>query len=96
MEKNVSIFRNITSGAATILGGGYLLLPDSLLVRLPVLLCLRWAKTWPIGLSPIIKTRELFMNSKTFMQFDKGKGVAAYGKEYEQNARHFLRWTIER
>ncbi len=77
-KKNVSIFRNITSGAATILGGGPLAgFAIGTIAGFAMPSIGEDVAYWFI---PDYKNSALFVNGKTFMQFDKGKGVAAYGK----------------
>jgi hypothetical protein len=77
-KKNVNIFRNIASGAATIFGGGPLAgyaIGTVAGLAMPTMGedVAYWFITDP-------KNSELFMDSKPFKEFDKGKGVAAYGK----------------
>ena len=73
-KKNVSIFRNITSGAATILGGGPL--AGFAIGTVAGFAMPSMGEDVAYWFIPDYKNSELFMNSKTFMQFDKGKGVA--------------------
>jgi hypothetical protein len=77
-KKNVSIFRNITSGAATILGGGPL--AGFAIGTVASFAMPSMGEDVAYWFIPDYKNSVLFLNSKTFMQFDKGKGVAAYGK----------------
>ena len=77
-KKNVSICKNLASGAATILGGGPLAgfaIGTVASFAMPSI-----GEDVAYWLIPDYKNSQLFVNGKTFMQFDKGKGIAAYGK----------------
>jgi GH24 family phage-related lysozyme (muramidase) len=76
--KNVNTVKNVASGAATILGGGPLAgLAIGAVSSLAMPTMGEDVAYWFIT---DYNNAQLFMASQTFMQFDKGKGIAAYGK----------------
>ena len=77
-KKNVSIFKNLASGAATILGGGPL--AGFAIGTVASFIMPSIGEDVAYWLIPDYKNSQLFLAGKTFMQFDKGKGIAAYGK----------------
>jgi len=77
-KKNVNIFRNIASGAATILGGGPL--AGYAIGTVAGFVMPTMGEDVAYWFIPDAKNTDLFLNEKPFTDFDKGKGVAAFGK----------------
>ncbi|HET7732390.1 MAG TPA: hypothetical protein VFK73_01030 [Paludibacter sp.] len=77
-KKNVSIFRNIASGAANIFGGGPL--AGYAIGTVAGLAMPTMGEDVAYWFITDAKNSELFLDNKPFKEFDKGKGVAAYGK----------------
>jgi len=77
-KKNVNIFRNIASGAATILGGGPL--AGYAIGTIAGFVMPTMGEDVAYWFIPDAKNTDLFLNDKLFINFDKGKGVAAFGK----------------
>ncbi|HEY6915448.1 MAG TPA: hypothetical protein VI413_12290 [Paludibacter sp.] len=77
-KKNVTIFRNIASGAANILGGGPL--AGYAIGTVAALAMPSMGEDVAYWFIADAKNSELFMKNDPFKDFDKGKGVAAYGK----------------
>lgn len=76
--KNVNTVKNVVSGAATIFGGGPLAgLAIGAVSSLAMPTMGEDVAYWFIT---DYNNAQLFMASQAFMQFDKGKGIAAYGK----------------
>lgn len=79
---NVNTVKNIASGAATILGGGPLAgLAIGTVSSLAMPTMGEDVAYWFIT---DYDNAELFMAGQSFMQFDKGKGIAAYGKNSDR------------
>lgn len=80
--KNVSAVKNIATGTATILGGGPLSrLAIGTITSLAMPTMGEDVAYWFIT---DYNNSQLFMSKQQFMQFDEGKGIAAYGKNYER------------
>lgn len=77
-KKNVTIFRNVASGAATILGGGPL--AGYAIGTVAALAMPTMGEDVAYWFIADAKNKDLFLANKAFNDFDKGKGVAAYGK----------------
>ncbi|MDD4991546.1 MAG: hypothetical protein PHR83_04855 [Paludibacter sp.] len=77
-KKNVNIFRNIASGAATILGGGPL--AGYAIGTVAGFVMPTMGEDVAYWFIPDSKNSDLFLNDKPFTHFDKGKGIAAFGK----------------
>jgi len=77
-KQNVNTFTNIAQGAATILGGGPL--TGLAIGTISNLAIPTKGEDVAYCFIPDYNNAQLFMSRQRFMQFDHGKGVAAYGK----------------
>jgi len=80
--KNISLIKNIASGAATLLGASPL---ASMAIGAVSSLALpSMGDDVSYWLLPDDSNAQLFQSGKTFHQFDQGKGIAAYGKNTDR------------
>lgn len=80
--KNVNTVKNFASGAAAILGGGPLAgLAIGAVSNLAMPTMGEDVSYWFIT---DLENARLFLQNQSFMQFDKGKGIAAYGKNSDR------------
>jgi GH24 family phage-related lysozyme (muramidase) len=76
--KNVKMFSNVASGAATIFGAGPL---GGIAVGTVTSLAMPTSgEDVAYWLIPDYNNAQLFLDNQSFTQFDKGKGIAAFGK----------------
>jgi len=80
--KNVNIIKNIASGASVILGGSPL--AGIAIGTLATLAMPSMGEDVAYWFIPDYANARLFMEDKDFVQFDSGKGIAAYGKNTDR------------